>query len=202
MKRGFLLAAFAAAALAAVTSWCNGSSAAAKSARDQAFERQMDAQLRARDPEAAQRRMRGRPTARGRHVRHRQVALRVRFDPDACRRGTPRPLDRSGRCGRHLDRRFGERIIGRRSSRARAFQDGAAPVRSSRTWSNISLRWASRPARSPTPARTSLRLPAAWRPSQPSSRRMPKATAASSSIIESAARRCPSRPSRPRTPCS
>jgi Zn-dependent protease with chaperone function len=48
MKRGAILAAFAAAVL-----WCAGSLAAPRTARDQAFEQQLDAELRARDPKAA-----------------------------------------------------------------------------------------------------------------------------------------------------
>jgi len=48
MKTGAILAAFAAVAL-----WCSGLGAAPKPARDQAFEQKIDAELRARDPEAA-----------------------------------------------------------------------------------------------------------------------------------------------------
>ena len=50
MKRGTILAAFAAAAL-----WCTGSSAATKAMRDPVFEKKIDAEIRARDPDTADR---------------------------------------------------------------------------------------------------------------------------------------------------
>jgi Zn-dependent protease with chaperone function len=50
MKRGAILAAFAAAVL-----WCGGSSAAPRIVRDPVFEQQIDGELRARDPGAADR---------------------------------------------------------------------------------------------------------------------------------------------------